>query len=347
MTSFARLGELAAVHRTYEQLRQALAELVGVAPSDATERHRVALLSATQSHLLQTAGPDDVSDPAPSIEYADNRGVRIAYQVVGGGPVDLAFIPSFVTNLATTWEDPTYAEFLGALATRSRLLLFDKRGTGLSDPALDFPSAAERSEDLAAVLDAAGSGECVLFGVCAGAALAIQFAVDHPERTAGLVLFGGFARMLSCPGYPWGWPEQRYKQFLESFEDAWLHSGERISRRNPALVDNPRYRRWFERYLQVAASPYLARRLAEMNADLDVRDLLPRVAAPALVMVHADDVWMAAENSSYLAQHLPHARLVTLPGRDHDPWTEDTGPVLAELESFLNELSQGRIALNT
>jgi pimeloyl-ACP methyl ester carboxylesterase len=130
--------------------------------------------------------------------------VRIAYQVVGDGPVDLTFSPSHVTNLAATWDDSTYAAFLRRLASMGRLILFDKRGTGLSDPALDFPSPRERSEDLANVLDAVGSPGAVLFGVCGGGALCAHLAADHPERAAGLILFNSAARTLRSDDYPWG-----------------------------------------------------------------------------------------------------------------------------------------------
>jgi pimeloyl-ACP methyl ester carboxylesterase len=313
----------------FESCRVALLDLVGVTPSPETLALHAAILRGERRRSI---------DVHPVL-YADNRGVRLAYQVVGNGPVDLAFIPSFVTNLGTTWDDPTYADFLTQLASMSRLILFDKRGTGLSDPALDFPSTQERSDDLVAVLDAAGSDRCVLFGTCAGAALAVQFAVDHPERTAALVLFGGFARLLATDDYPWGWRPRRYDQFLDSFEAAWLGVGEGISRRNPGLATNPRYRQWFERYIRLAANPFMARRLAEMNADIDVRDLLPRVGAPTLVMVHDRDVWMSPENSRYLAERIPEAQLLTIPGTDHDPWTGNTEPVLGAVRNFLATLA--------
>jgi pimeloyl-ACP methyl ester carboxylesterase len=274
--------------------------------------------------------------PAPRpISYANNAGVRIAYQVVGDGPVDLAFTPSHVTNLAATWDDPTYAGFLGRLASMARLILFDKRGTGLSDPALDFPSPRERSEDLVSVLDAVGSRRAVLFGVCGGGALCAHLAADHPERAAGLILFNSAARTLRSDDYPWGVPVEFYRRFLAAFEEIWMDERDRIAQRNPALADNPRFRDWYARYVRLAASPYLARRLAEMNAELDIRPLLTHIRTPTLVITRTGDAWLSPENSRYLAEHIAGAQLLELPGVDHDPWVGDTEPVLAAVEGFL------------
>jgi pimeloyl-ACP methyl ester carboxylesterase len=178
----------------------------------------------------------------------------------------------------------------------------------------------------------------VLFGSCAGGALCAHFAADRRDRTAGLVLFGAFARLLRTDDYPWGWPSGLYQRFLGSFEEAWLDAGDRQARRNPSLVSNPRYRDWFARYTRLAANPFMARRLAEMNAEIDIRDLLPRIRTPCLVIVRAEDVWMSADNSRYLAEHIAGARLVVLPGVDHDPWAGDTGPLLEEVRAFLRSV---------
>jgi DNA-binding SARP family transcriptional activator/pimeloyl-ACP methyl ester carboxylesterase len=327
------LGQRSEALHAFASLRSALDETLGVRPAGPTVAVHTDILRRDEAPAASVSPGAGM----PSVRYADNGGVRIAYQVVGDGPVDLVFLPSFVTNLAATWDDPTYGGFLSELATMSRLILWDKRGTGLSDPAVDFPTTRQRSDDLAAVLRAAGSERSVIFGVCAGAALAVQFAVDHPERTAGLVLFGGFARMLATEGYPWGWPAEQYEWFLSSLEEAWLGPGDGISRRNPSLLMNPRYRAWFARYVRVAASPYMARRLAEMNAEIDVRDQLEHVRAPALVIVRRDYAWLSAANSEYLARHIAGAELLSLPGVDHDPWVGDTAPVLDAVRGFLAE----------
>jgi pimeloyl-ACP methyl ester carboxylesterase len=217
----------------------------------------------------------------------------------------------------------------------ARLILFDKRGTGLSDPALDFPTTRERSEDLVAVLDDVGSERAVLFGVCGGGALCAQLAADHPDRTAGLIVHNSMARMLIADDYPWGWTPEMYERLLDGFEQAWLGNGDGLVRRNPGLADNPRYRDWFARYVRLGASPWIARRLTEMNAELDVRAVLGRIRAPTLVICRTDDAWLSADNSRYLARRIHGARLVELSGVDHDPWVGDAAEVLAVVERFL------------
>jgi pimeloyl-ACP methyl ester carboxylesterase len=266
------------------------------------------------------------------IRYARSGGVSIAYQVVGEGPVDLVFVPSFVTNLGATWDDPTYAAFLHRLAGLTRLILFDKRGTGLSDPVLDVPTPQQRTDDIFDVLDAAGSRRALLFGVCGGGSQCIGFAAAHPHRVAGLILFGAAARLIKSADYPLGWTREQHERFLAAFEQAWLTGG-RPERRNPCLADNPRYRDWFARYVRLAASPFTARQLAEANARADVRDLLPDVRVPTLVMMRTDDVWLDVENGRYLAAHIPGARLIELPGVDHDPWMGDIEPVLSAVRA--------------
>jgi DNA-binding SARP family transcriptional activator/pimeloyl-ACP methyl ester carboxylesterase len=318
--------------RVYERTRQALADDLGVTPSLDTARLR---------NAIQEDEATDVPASVP-IGYARNGSTRIAYQAVGAGPVDLVFSPSGVSNLGATWDEPTYADFLGRLASMARLILFDKRGTGLSDPALDFPTTRERSEDLLAVLDALGSERSVLFGVCGGGALCAQFAADHPDRTAGLILHNSMARMLCSADYGHGWPAEKYADFLAGFEEAWLGNGSGIVRRNPGLADNPRYRDWFARYVRLAANPWMARRLYEMNADLDVRDLLGSIEAPALVICRTDDAWLGPENSYYLAEHIQGARLVELPGVDHDPWIGDVDPVIDLVQEFLTDVAGRR-----
>jgi pimeloyl-ACP methyl ester carboxylesterase/DNA-binding SARP family transcriptional activator len=317
-------GDRAAALHRYARCRAELAETLGVEPSPQT--------AALHEAILRGGSP--ARPPAPPIRYADSEGTRIAYQVVGDGPVDLVFVPSFVTNLGATWDDPTYARFLRRLASMARLVLFDKRGTGLSDPVANPPTPAERVADLRSVLDAVGSQRAVLFGVCGGGAQCVWFAAEHPDRTAGLVLFGSAARIISTADYPWGWTSEQHDRLLAAFEEAWLTGG-RPERRNPGLADDPRYRDWFARYVRLAASPFTARQLAEANARADLRELLPRLRTPCLVMARTEDVWLRPENSRYLAAHIPGARLVELPGVDHDPWVGDIGPVLAAVREFL------------
>jgi pimeloyl-ACP methyl ester carboxylesterase/DNA-binding SARP family transcriptional activator len=349
MLAHMALGDRDAALRLYQRCRAALAGELGVPPDARTEALHAAVLRGDPAPGDQLPGgepPASAARPArrSPVRYARNGPVRIAYQVAGEGPVDLVFSPSNVSSLAATWDDPTYAAFLERLASIGRLILFDKRGTGLSDPALDFPTTRERSEDLLAVLDAAGSPRAVLFGVCGGGALCIQLAADHPDRATGLILHNSMARMLRAGDYPWGWTARMYQRLLASFEDAWLGNGDGLVRRNPGLADNPRYREWFARYVRLGASPWMARRLTEMNRELDVRALLGQVQAPTLVICRTQDAWLSADNSRYLARHIPGARLVELPGVDHDPWVGDAEQVLSAVEEFVAGLRGQRHA---
>jgi DNA-binding SARP family transcriptional activator/pimeloyl-ACP methyl ester carboxylesterase len=315
--------------RVYERCRAALSDELGVAPTAETATLHAAMVRE-ETVTARARNP---------IAYAHNRSVRIAYQVVGEGRLDLVFSPSHVSNLGAAWDDPTYAAFLRRLASMVRLILFDKRGTGLSDPALDFPTTRERSEDLVAVLDAAGSPRAVLFGVCGGGALCAQLAADHPDRAAALILHNSMARVLTAEDYPWGLKPELYARLLDGLDEAWMGNGDGLVRRNPGLADNPRYRDWFARYLRLASNPWMARRLAEMNAELDVRAVLAQIRAPTLIICRTDDAWLSPENSRYLARQIKGARLVELPGVDHDPWVGDTEAVLRVVERFLGTLA--------
>jgi DNA-binding SARP family transcriptional activator/pimeloyl-ACP methyl ester carboxylesterase len=343
MLAHYALGDRDAALQAHARCRAALSEALGVDPTTQTAELHVAMLRNEDPVRLLGHGSERGPLPAARqpaarpIGYADNAGVRIAYQVVGDGPIDLVFSPSHVTNLAATWDDPTYAAFLRRLAAMARLILFDKRGTGLSDPALDFPTPHQRSEDLVRVLDAVGVQRAVLFGVCGGGALCAHLAAEHPERAGGLILHNSAARMLWADDYPWGMAAGPYERYLAAFEEVWLDERDQIARRNPWLADNPRYRDWYARYVRLAASPYMARRLAEMNADLDIRLLLADIRTPTLVITRTGDAWLSPDNSRYLAEHIPGAHLLELPGVDHDPWVGDTEQVLTAVGGFLAE----------
>jgi pimeloyl-ACP methyl ester carboxylesterase len=146
------------------------------------------------------------------------------------------------------------------------------------------------------------------------------------------------ARMLRADDYPWGWSAEAYDRFLAAFEQAWMSNGSGLARRNPGLLDNPRYRDWFARYVRLAASPWMSRRLAEMNAEIDVRGLLGAIRVPCLVSCTTEDVWLSPDNSRYLAEHIPGAQLVEFPGVNHDPWVGDADPVLDAVAAFITSL---------
>jgi pimeloyl-ACP methyl ester carboxylesterase len=188
-----------------------------------------------------------------------------------------------------------------------------------------------------AVMDAAGSKRAVLFGVSEGGPMCALAAARHPERVARLVLHAAFARILRTPDYPWGWTPERFESYLDSFEEAWT-TGAGLEVINPSLAGNHRYIRWYARYLRLGASPGTARRLMRMNAEIDLAELLPTISVPTLVLHRRDEQWVKAEHGRYVAERIPGARLVLLPGVDHHPWIGEVEPVHRALDKFIRAL---------
>jgi pimeloyl-ACP methyl ester carboxylesterase/DNA-binding CsgD family transcriptional regulator len=266
--------------------------------------------------------------------YAKSGDVNIAYQVVGDGPVDLVLVPGFVSHVEAAWEEPRLAHFLSRLASFSRLIVFDKRGTGMSDPVTSPPSMDERMDDIRAVMDAVGSERAAIFGASEGGSLSILFAHRHPERAQALVLYGSWARRLAAADYPWGLRSDELERFLGQMEDAWA-TGEWWNRDDRSPLDDERHRRWWARYLRMAASPAMAAAVIRMNTEMDLRDLLPDVQVPTLILHRTEDNWIEVGHGRYLAERIPGARYVELPGIDHRVWLGDVETILREVEIFL------------
>jgi len=270
----------------------------------------------------------------PATAYARSGDVNIAYQTIGDGPPDLVLVPGFVSHVEAAWEWPYLARFLRRLASFSRLIVFDKRGTGLSDPMKRSPTLEERVDDIRAVMDATGTTRAPLFGVSEGGALSLAFAASHPERVASLILYGSYPKKVAGPDYPWGVSPERLQMFLDRFDEAWA-TGAWWDIVNPEAATDPASREQWARYLRAGASPGMARDLMRTNGQIDVRDILPTVDAPTLVIHRTDDRWVDLGNGRYLAEQIPGARIVELPGADHRPWLEDADAVLAEVERFV------------
>jgi len=270
----------------------------------------------------------------PETRYARSGEASIAYQVIGDGPLDLVFTPGFVSHLEAAWEEPRLAHFLGRLASFSRLILLDKRGTGLSDPVDRPPTVQERMDDIRAVMDSAGSDRAALLGISEGRPLCVLFAVSHPGRTAALVLHSSYARLLGDDDYPWGWSKEFFAEFLAGLDRTYA-GGKWFELANPSLVGDERYQDWWRRYLRLSASPAMARALMQMRAEIDVRDQLAQVSVPTLLLHRVDERWVDVGQSRYLAANIPGAKLVELPGADHRPWLGDAETVLHEIERFL------------
>jgi pimeloyl-ACP methyl ester carboxylesterase len=272
----------------------------------------------------------------PKTSYARNGDVNIAYQVIGDGPLDLLFIPAYVSHLDLLWAAPETAAFFRRLASFSRLILFDKRGTGLSDPVAGAATLEERIEDVRAVLDACGSEQVALFGLSEGGPMSLLFAATYPERTTALVIFGSFAKLTAEDDYL---PELEAKgakqlaSFSDAIENRW-GEGEALAVFMPSIAGDPNARRMVGMFERAAASPAMVRALQRFNTEVDVRHVLPAISVPTLVLHRADDV-VPVELGRYLAHHVPGARFVELAGNDHLPWLGDSDAVVDEVEHFL------------
>jgi pimeloyl-ACP methyl ester carboxylesterase/DNA-binding winged helix-turn-helix (wHTH) protein len=270
----------------------------------------------------------------PTTRYARSGDVNIAYQVVGDGPIDLVFVMGWVSHLDCFWREPSFARFLNRLASFTRLILFDKRGTGLSDRGGELPTLEQRMDDVRAVLDAVGSRSAALLGVSEGGPLCTLYATTYPERTLALVMIGTYAKRRWAPDYPWAPTPAQGEQFLDEIRRHW-GGPVGIETRAPSKMHDPAFREWWSTYLRMGASPGAALALTQMNADIDVRHLLPAVRVPALIIHRTEDRCLTIDEGRYVAAHIPGAQLVELPGDDHLPFVGDYEAILAAIEQFL------------
>jgi len=276
---------------------------------------------------------------APPTRYARSGELHIAYQVVGDGPVDLVYIPSWISAVEHYWDEPLVSRYFSRLASFSRLIMFDRRGSGMSDPLPRAPTLEEQMDDVVAVMDAAGSERAALFALLEGGAMAALFAATHPERTTGLVLYEAQPRMAWAPDYDWALRREERDEYLRDGIPAW-GDGSRLAFLAPAAAANPRLREWFGRLERLAASPGMAAKLMRMNADIDVRAVLPSIKVPTLVMHRAGDRMIDIRHSRYVAEHIPQARLVELPGEQSLVFGPDAADELDEIEEFLTGARQ-------
>jgi len=266
--------------------------------------------------------------------YARSGDVNIAYQVVGDGPIDLVLVLGWVSHLAYVWELPAMAAFLNRLASFSRLILFDKRGCGMSDRVHPLPTLEQRMDDVRAVLDAVGSKKAAVMGISEGGVMSCLFAATYPERTLGIIIDGSYPSALARPGYPWGATREQYEQSLQRARDTW---GRVIAmdRYCPSQVDNPEVARWWATFTQMSASPGDAVDLLGMNNLIDIRDALPAIKVPALIIHATGDRIAPIEAGRYFAEHIPGAKYLELDSIDHWPYFADAELVLGEIQEFL------------
>jgi class 3 adenylate cyclase len=261
--------------------------------------------------------------------YARSGNLRIAYQVVGDGPLDLVFVPGFISNLDHYWDEPTLAHFLSRLGSFSRLILFDKRGTGLSDRLGDLPTLEERMDDVRAVMDAVGSEQAALFGISEGGAMSVLFAATYPERTRALVLYGAYGHFPS-----WVLPPDKLTAFLEMIDRDW-GTGASLKAFAPGKLSDESFKRWWARFERLGASPSAVIALMRINSEIDIRHILPSIRVPTLVLHRAGDPRVSVEAGRYLGTAIPGAKYVELPGSDHVAWVGDVDRLTDEIEEFL------------
>jgi len=272
----------------------------------------------------------------PPINYAKSGGVHIAYQAVGEGPIDVVLVHGWVSHLELNWEEPSIARFLERIASFSRLITFDKRGTGLSDRVgeSDLPTLEQRMEDLHAVLNAVGSRRAALIGISEGGPMCALFAATYPERTSALIMCGSYARWLRDDDCPWAPTREQHEAAFAAYERSW---GTPIGFKTiaPSASADERYRNWWARYLRMGASPGAGVALYRMNIEIDIRGLLSSIHVPTLLLHRAGDRLINVASSRYMAQRIPGAKLVELPGDDHLLFLGDVEAALGEIQEFL------------
>lgn len=270
----------------------------------------------------------------PRTRYARSGDLHIAYQVMGDGALDLVFVPGFVSHLEHDWEFPPCQAFFRRLASFSRLIRFDKRGTGLSDRNGGTSTLEQRMDDVRAVMDAVGSERAALFGMSEGGPMSILFAATYPGRTSALVLYGTYARRSWAPDHPFGWTEREWEEYLERLERDWGGPWG-VDLYVPSVAHDESQLRARASYLRAAASPGAAAAIWRMNKDIDVRHVLPTLRMPTLVLHRTGDRVTRVEQGRYLAEHIAGAKFVELQGIDHPPWVGGADAILAEIEGFL------------
>jgi class 3 adenylate cyclase len=284
-------------------------------------------------------------DVAPEVRFARSGDVSVAYQVVGSGPNDLVLVHGWVCSFQPGWEWPALARFYRRLSGLGRLILFDKRGTGLSDRVPSIPTLEQRMDDLRAVMDAAGSERATVLGISEGGPMCALFAATYPERTAAFVGMGTYARRMWAPDYPIGFRSP--SPWHEPRPEDWGAPAARqfLAERAPSIALDQEAVRWYASYLIRGASPAAAAQLAAMNRRIDVRPVLSTIRVQTLVLFRRGEYLRDA--SRYLGENIPSARLVELPGDDHLPWEGDQEAVLGEIERFLGvaheEVSPDRV----
>ncbi len=318
-------GDRTTAERHFDALTQRLRDALDVAPETETRA------------LLNIATTSPVESPPPT-RYVCGDGVHLAFQTYGAGDMDVLLLPGFVSHVERLWEEPRCRAFLSSLAEMGRLILFDRRGVGLSDRVGFKPGVDATAQDIGTVLDAAGSRRVVLFGASEGGPACIKFTADHAERVAGLILFGSLAKGSATPDYPHALRANHYDVWLQQLVAGWGGPAG-IETFAPSLSRDPQARAWWAGLLRTASSPGGIRGVLEALRDMDVRDLLGRISVPTLVLHRHDDQAVRVGAGRHLASHIANARYVELEGADHWAFAGDQRAVLESIRQFVGSLA--------
>ena len=270
----------------------------------------------------------------PETKYAKSAGVNIAYRVIGDAPLDLVFVSGWVSTLELAWEHPDPARFYRRLASFSRLVMFDKRGTGLSDRVSELPTLEQRMDDVRAVMDAVGVERAAVFGVSEGGPMCALFAATYPERTNALVMYGTYAKRIWAPDYPWAPTPEERQRFFDAIATGWGGVVD-LSTLAPTVANDQRFARWWAGYLRAGASPGAVLALARMNTEIDIRHILPTIRVPSLILHRTGDLDCGVGGGRFIAGQISGAKYVELDGVDHLPFVGNADAILDEVEEFL------------
>ena len=275
----------------------------------------------------------------PATQYTKSGCINIAYQVIGSGPVDLVYIPGWVSNIDWMWACPELVEFLTELGKIARVILFDKRGTGLSDRVVELSTLEERMDDIRAVMDAVDSKKAVLFGHSEGGSVSALFAATYLNRTISLITFGVFAKRRYSPEYPWAPTDEERQRVYDMIENSWGSGEMHLETLAPSKANDQEFMEWLANYFRSGASPSAAMVLTKMNTEVDIIDILGSIKVPTLMMQRTHDIDVKIEEGRFIAQRIKTARFVEFDGDDHLFWVGNTGEVLNEIKSFISNVN--------
>lgn len=271
----------------------------------------------------------------PETKYTKSGEINIAYQVFGSGSIDLVYIPGWVSNIDLMWACPELVDFLEELGKIARVILFDKRGTGLSDRVVDFSTLEERMDDIRAVMDTVGSKKAVLFGHSEGGSVSALFAATYPNRTISLITFGIFAKRMRTPNYPWAPSTEERQKLYDMIENSWCGGEMQLETLVPSKATDKVFMNWLASYFRSGASPTAAMKLTKMNTEVDIIDILGYIKVPTLLMQRTHDIDVKIEEGKFIAHHIKGSKFVEFDGADHLFWVGNTQEVLEEIKGFI------------